>query len=66
MSEEFLIRAAVSHIPWTVAVGIERGKRRGEDRVIDGLIRQALDDFHTVTVKQREVVANGLIDAVHD
>ena len=59
--EEFIVVAYVSHVARGVAVRVEAGERRAEDRVIDRRIRQSAHHFHAVAVEQGVVVADGLI-----
>ncbi len=49
--EELRIVAHVTHVARAVAVRVERGKRRGEDGVIDAALRQSRDHFYAVAVK---------------
>ena len=63
--EELFIAAAVSHVPRAVAVCVEAGKRRREDRVTNRVIGDTLQNLHTIAVVQGIVFANDLFNAVH-
>ncbi|MCY1179982.1 hypothetical protein D9M73_204080 [compost metagenome] len=65
MLEELRVGAAVAHVARAVAVGVQAGERRREDRVVHTALGQAGDHLHAIAVEQGIVGAVDLMDALH-
>src|SRR3990167_3869226 len=50
--EELRVRLAIAHVARAVRVRVKRRERRREDRIADGLGRNALQHFDTIALVQ--------------
>jgi len=63
--KELVVSLAISHVSRAVAVRVQRGERRREDGISDGVIGDSLKDFHAIAVIGGVSVGDDLVDAVH-
>ena len=58
---KFSIILAVAHVPVTIRVGVQTGKWRRKNRIVDGAVWNTLENLHTVTLVNGKSLTNTLI-----
>ena len=62
---ELIVVDAIAEVAVAVAVGVKRCVGRRKDRKVDRVLRQRIQQFYAVAVRQRPVLALRLIQDIH-